>query len=115
MGGFVLMVNVGLSFEPAKRPPTGELQVDEQWKGLGSQVANKLEVRLVEVAGQRRSLAPPPPRLNDSPCEQKPQRRRLALAVQRYRNAIWSSSSSRAACRDGGKARSDRAKPRKAQ
>jgi len=44
MRGFVLMVNVGLSFEPAKRPPTGELQVDEQWKGLGSQVANRLEV-----------------------------------------------------------------------
>ena len=46
MGGFVLMVNVGLSFEPAKRPPTGELKVDAQWEGLGNEVANKLEVRL---------------------------------------------------------------------
>ena len=109
------MVNVGLSFEPAKRPPTGELQVDEQWKGLDSQVANRLEIRLVEMAGQRRSLAPQPPRPNDSPCEQKARSRRLAPAVQRYRNAVWSSSSSTAACRDGSKARSDRAKPRKAQ
>jgi hypothetical protein len=88
MGGFLLMVNVELSFEPAKHPPTGELQVDEQWKGLGSQVANGLESRLAEMAGRRRSLAPPPPRFNDSPCEQKARRRRLALAVQRYRNAI---------------------------
>ena len=82
MGGFVLMVNVELSFKPAKRPPTGELEVDEQWKGLGSQVANRLEVRLAEMAGRRRSLAPPPPSFNDSPCEQKARRWRLALAVQ---------------------------------
>ena len=115
MGRFVLMVNVGLSFEPAKRPPTGELQVDGQWKGLDSQVANRPESALVEMAGQRHSLAPPPPRLNDSPCEQKARTRRLAPAVQRYRNAIRSSSSSRAACRGGGNARSDKAKPRKAQ
>jgi hypothetical protein len=57
MAGFVLMVNVGLSFEPAKRAPTGELQADAQ--GLGSPVANRLEVRLVEMTGLRRSLAPP--------------------------------------------------------
>jgi len=56
MGGFVLMVNVRLSFEPAKRPPTGELKVDEQRKGLGSQVANRLEARLLEVAW-RKALA----------------------------------------------------------